>query len=305
MQPLHGPAMDTLGTLNAFKHAAEARSFTAAGRELGLSSSAIGKAVARLEERLGVRLLHRTTRSITLTPDGEMFLARCQRIFSEIDAAELELAGNAAAPRGRLRVSMPLIGMLMMPAIGAFAGAYPAIELDLDFSDRIVDVVEEGFDAVMRTGAVTDSQLMTRTLGTFSWVIVGSPAYFARRGTPSQPEDLAHHACLHHRWSASGKLERWQLSRDGNDLDIPLPITAITNTMEPLIDLVERGIGLAYVPLFTVREKLAAGVLATTLDRYTRQTGTFQILWPSGRQRSPKVKAFVDFIAMTLFASGA
>jgi DNA-binding transcriptional LysR family regulator len=297
--------MDRFSTLNAFKRAAEARSFTVAGRELGLSSSAIGKAVARLEERLGVRLLHRTTRSIALTPDGELFLARCQRIFSEIEAAELELAENAAAPRGRLRVSMPQIGMLMMPAIGAFAEAHPAIELDLDFSDRIVDVVEEGFDAVMRTGTVTDSQLMMRSLGSYSYVIVGSPTYFARRGAPGDPEDLAHHACLHHRWSTTGKLERWQLSRDGNDLEIPLPVAAIVNTMEPLIDLVERGLGLAYVPLFTVREKLAAGVMATTLDRYTRQVGTFQILWPSGRQRSPKVKAFVDFMATTLLTDRA
>ena len=294
--------MDRFGALNAFIHAAEARSFTKAGRELGLSSSAVGKAVTRLEERVGVRLLQRSTRSIALTPDGELFLARCQRIFAEVEQAELELAENAAAPRGRLRVSLPRIGMLMMPAIGAFAEAYPDIELDLDFSDRIVDVVEEGFDAVMRTGSAVDSQLMTRTLGNFSYVIVGSTAYFERRGAPVEPEDLVQHACLHHRWTASGKLERWQLSRDGADLDVPLPITAIANTMEPLIDLVERSLGLAYVPLFTVREKIGAGTLATTLDRYTRQVGTFRILWPSGRQRSPKVKAFVDFMAKTLFA---
>lgn len=302
---LHDGRMDRLGSLNAFMHAAEARSFTTAGRTLGLSSSAVGKAVARLEERLGVRLLHRSTRSIALTPDGELFLARCQRIFAEMEAAELELAENAAAPRGRLRVSLPLIGMLMMPAIGAFAEAYPAIELDLDFSDRIVDVIEEGFDAVMRTGSATDSALMTRRLGTYSYVIVGSPGYFAGRGSPAEPEDLVHHACLHHRWTTSGKLERWQISRDGVDLDIPLPVTAVANTMEPLIDLVVRGLGLAYVPLFTVRAKLAEGVLATTLDRHTRQVGTLQILWPSGRQRSPKVKAFVDFMAKTLFATAA
>ena len=296
--------MDRFTALNTFVEAAETRSFTVAGRKLGISSSAVGKAIARLEERLGVRLFHRSTRSIALTPEGELFLARCQRILGEVEAAELELAENAGAPRGRLKISLPLIGMLLMPAIGGFAEAYPEIELDLDFSDRLVDVIEEGFDAVMRTGSATDSQLMTRTLGNYSYVIVGSPDYLARRGTPSAPEDLLSHACLHHRWTMTGKLERWALSRDGADLDLDLPVTATANTMEPLIDMVERGLGLAYVPLFTVRRKVDQGLIATTLDRFTAQVGVFQILWPSGRQRAPKVKALVDYMARHLFVGG-
>lgn len=296
--------MDRFTALNTFVEAAETRSFTVAGRKLGISSSAVGKAIARLEERLGVRLFHRSTRSIALTPEGELFLARCQRILGEVEAAELELAENAGAPRGRLKISLPLIGMLLMPAIGGFAEAYPEIELDLDFSDRLVDVIEEGFDAVMRTGSATDSQLMTRTLGNYSYVIVGSPDYLARRGTPSAPEDLLGHACLHHRWTMTGKLERWALRRDGADLDLDLPVTATANTMEPLIDMVERGLGLAYVPLFTVRHKVDQGLIATTLDRFTAQVGVFQILWPSGRQRAPKVKALVDYMARHLFVGG-
>jgi len=160
--------MDRLGPLNAFVHAAESRSFTATGRELGISASAVGKAVARLEERLGVRLFHRSTRSIALTPEGEMFLRRCQTIFEEIEAAELELAQSTAAPRGKLRISLPLISMLLMPSIAGFVAAYPEIDLDLDFSDRLVDVIEEGFDAVIRTGKLSDSLLKVRTLGTYS-----------------------------------------------------------------------------------------------------------------------------------------
>jgi DNA-binding transcriptional LysR family regulator len=132
------------------RSAAEARRFTVAGRQLGVSSSAIGKAVARMEERLGVRLLHRSTRSITLTAEGALFLERCRRIFSEIEAAELKLSQTHEAPRGTLRVSLPLVGMLMMPTLVAFMRAYPEIILDLDFSDRVVDVIEEGFDAVVR-----------------------------------------------------------------------------------------------------------------------------------------------------------
>ena len=145
--------IDKMAGLSAFLQAAETRSFVAAGRQLGVSASAIGKAVVRLEERLGVRLFHRSTRSITLTPEGSLFRDRCRKIVCEIEAAELELSQTREAPRGKLRVSLPLIGMLMMPAVMAFMRAYPEIELDLDFTDRLVEVIDEGFDAVIRTGA--------------------------------------------------------------------------------------------------------------------------------------------------------
>jgi DNA-binding transcriptional LysR family regulator len=292
--------MDRLGPLNAFIQAAEHRSFTAAGRELGISASAVGKAVSRLEERLGVRLFHRSTRSIALTPEGALFLKRCQTIFGEIEAAELELAHSTSAPRGRLRVSLPLIGMLLMPSISAFAETYPEIELDLDFTDRLVDVIEEGFDAVVRTGKLSDSQLKVRTLGTYSYVIVGTPAYFSRRGVPEAPEDLFGHACLYHRWSATGKLERWALSRDGAELDIEPPASTVANTMEPLIELCERGLGLLYTPIFTVRRQLDNGTLRSVLAPYLHSVGSVQILWPPSRQQAPKVKAFVDFMAQHL-----
>jgi DNA-binding transcriptional LysR family regulator len=297
--------MDRLEPLNAFIHAAESRSFTTAGRELGISSSAVGKAVGRLEERLGVQLFHRSTRSITLTPEGALFLKRCQTIFGEIEAAELELAETTAAPRGKLRVSMPLIGMLMMPAISAFAKAYPEIALDLDFTDRLVDVIEEGFDAVMRTGKLSDSRLKMRLLGTYSYVIVGSPAYLASRGVPETPEDLLHHACLFHRWPSTGKLERWVFSRDGVELDLEPPVSIVASTMEPLIDMAEQDLGLIYTPTFTVRRQVSGGTLQPVLDPYLRSIGSLQILWPHNRHQLPKVKVFVDFMAKNLLAERA
>jgi len=134
------------------------RVVTLAGRQLGVSSSAIGKAAARMEERLGVRLFYRSTRSITLTAEGALFRERCRRIFSELQAAALELSQTHEAPRGTLRVSLPLVGMLMMPTLVAFMRAYPEIMLDLDFSDRVVDVIEEGFDAVVRFAEAGDSR---------------------------------------------------------------------------------------------------------------------------------------------------
>ncbi len=294
--------MDRLAPLNAFIHAAESRSFTAAGRDLGISASAVGKAVARLEDRLGVRLFHRSTRRITLTAEGELFLRRCQAIFGELEAAELELAQSSAAPRGKLRVSLPLIGMLMVPSLAGFARAFPEVDLELDFTDRLVDVIEEGLDVVVRTGQVADSRLKTRQLGTYGYVIVSSPSYLERQGVPQVPEDLASHACLHHRWSASGKLERWAFTRDGRALDIELPVAMVANTMEPLIQFAERGLGLMYTPTFTVRRQLADGTLRPVLDTYLRSLGTLQLLWPASRQQSPKLKVFIDYMVRYLMA---
>lgn len=293
--------MDRFGTLNTFVVAAETLNFTEAGRLLGISSSAVSKAIGRLEERLSVRLLHRSTRSIALTPEGEMFLARCKSIFGEFEAAEQELAQSVTSPRGRLRVSLPLVPTLLGDTVADFMEAYPNIELDLDYSDRLVDVIEEGFDIVLRTGDTTDSRLMMKTLGTFSHKIVGSPQYFERRGKPDKPEDLATHACLHHRFPATGKLERWPLSRDGKDLDPELPAVAVASTLEPLISMAERHAGLTCVPLFMVRRQLAEGTLVSVLDDYLKTMRSFRILWPSSRQLSPKVKVFVAFMSDRLF----
>ncbi|QNA85877.1 LysR family transcriptional regulator [Sphingomonas sp. So64.6b] len=292
--------MDSLGALNAFVQAAEARSFTGAGRHLGVSSSAIGKAVARLEERLGVRLFHRSTRSITLTPEGARFLERCRRIFSEMEAAEQEIAQTQGVPRGRLRISMPLAGMLMMPTVSAFMRAYPEVELDLDFTDRLVDIIDEGFDGVVRAGEVSDSRLMSRTLGVFRLKLVASPGYLAMRGTPQRPEALIDHACLQHRFATNGKLESWPLAAGVKEID--LPNTAVVNTIEPLIHMAEQGLGIACLPDFALRRQFRDGTLVAVLEPYVQHQGVFRMLWPSSRHLSPKLRVFVDFMAQNLFA---
>jgi DNA-binding transcriptional LysR family regulator len=295
--------MDSLGSLNAFVRAAEARSFTVAGRQLGVSSSAIGKAVARMEERLGVRLLHRSTRSITLTAEGALFLERCRRIFSEIESAELELSQTHEAPRGALRVALPLVGMLMMPTLVAFMRAYPEVTLDLDFSDRVVDVIEEGFDAVVRFAEVGDSRLMSRALGTYRRRLVAAPAYLAARGVPLTPDDLKAHACLHHKFPTNGKFERWPLRPEHAGIESELPRTAVASTLEPLIFMAEQGMGIAYLPDFAIGRQLREGVLIIVLDDYTDRSGPLRILWPSSRHLSPKLRAFVDFLAANLVPS--
>src|SRR5271170_8150705 len=297
---MEGPRMDSLGSLNAFVRAAEARSFTVAGRQLGVSSSAIGKAVARMEERLRVRLLHRSTRSITLTAEGALFLERCRRIFSEIEAAEIELSQTHEAPRGTLRVGLPLVGILMMPTLVAFMRAYPEIILDLDFSDRVVDVIEEGFDAVVRFAHVADSRLMSRALGTYRRRLVAAPAYLAAKGVPLTPDDLKAHSCLHHKFPTSRKLERWPLRPEHAGLEIEWPRTAVASTIEPLICMAEQGMGIACLPDFAISRQLREGVLVAVLDEYSDRSGPLRVLWPSSRHLAPKLRVFVDFLAANL-----
>ena len=294
---------DSLGALSVFVRVADTRSFTTAGRQLGVSSSAVGKAIARLEERLGVRLFHRSTRAIALTAEGSLFLERCRRIFCEMEAAELELAQTRSRPSGVLRVSLPLVGMLMMPTLSAFMREWPDIELDLDFTDRLVDVIEEGFDAVIRTGEAHDSRLMTRIIGAFGYKLVAAPAYLEAYGVPETPADLAGHRCLRHRYPSTGKIEDWFLVDDLGAAVENIPATATSSAIEALLYMAENGLGLACLPDFAVREQLAEGTLASVLDEAVQHTGKFRVIWPASRHLSPKLRVFVDFIAQHLFAT--
>lgn len=293
--------MDSLNGFMVFVQVAETRSFVAVGRQLGVSASAVGKSVARLEERLGVRLFHRSTRSITLTAEGSLFLERSRRILAEIEAAELELSQVTAAPRGRLRISLPLVSSLLLPVLGEFMREYPEIELDLDFTDRLVDVVDEGFDAVVRAGEPTDSRLAARKLGSFRSVLVASPDYLAQRGTPNVPADLLQHSCLHYRFPHSGKLEPWVLRRTVKEPELQLPTSMICNNIETRVRFALQGLGIAYLPEFAVQEPLSDGRLQTVLTRYVEREGVFHVLWPASKHPSPKVRALVDFLGARVF----
>ncbi|MBA1276042.1 LysR family transcriptional regulator [Stutzerimonas azotifigens] len=297
--------MDSLSGISFFVQAAETRSFSEAGRNLGVSSSAVGKSVSRLEERLGVRLLHRSTRSITLTAEGALFLERCRRILCELQAAEWELSETQQAPMGRLRISLPLVGRLVMPALTAFMHRYSAIELDIDFSDRLVDVIEEGFDVVMRTGEPADSRLMSRPLGNYRLQLVASPTYLARRGTPAVPADLEHHVCLQHKFPSTGKFEAWPLKRGEDVSQWAVPASMVCNTTEALMDVAIAGLGIACLPDFMVRQAIERGELASVLDTHVTHQGTFRLLWPSSKQLAPKLRVFIDFMAEALFAPKA
>ncbi len=294
--------MDSIAALSAFVRAADARSFTAAGRQLGVSSSAVGKAVARLEDRLGVRLFHRSTRSIALTQEGNLFLESCRRIFLEIETIEREFAQSTRKPEGKLRVSLPVGGTLILPAVTGFMRAYPDIHLDIHFTDDLVDVIDGGYDAVIRTGEAADSRLMARILGTYKLLVVGSPDYLNKTSVPATPADLINHSCIHHRYPTSGRLQRWPFRRSDDGQDIALPIHAAVTTVEPLIAMAELGLGLACVPDFAVRRQLADGSLVSVLVDHIDHAGVFRAVWPSSRYLPPKTRAFIDYLAENLFA---
>lgn len=288
--------MDSLNGFVVFVQVAETRSFVAAGRLLGVSASAVGKSVARLEEKLGVRLFHRSTRSVTLTAEGALFLERSRRILAEIEAAQQELSQASAAPRGRLRVSLPMVSSLVLPVLGEFMRAFPEIELDLDFTDRRVDVIEEGFDAVVRIGNPVDSRLSARRLGSFAMQVVASPHYLALRGTPQVPADLLQHTCMHYRWPNSGKLETWALRQAPGEPELQLPTSMICNNVETRVCFALQGLGVTYLPEFAIREPLADGHLQLILEDYVEHRGVFYVLWPASKHPSPKVRALVDFL---------
>src|SRR5579864_9445032 len=191
-------AIDRMKDISVFVHVAEAKSFTAAAERIGLSRSAVGKSVVRLEDRLGVRLLQRTTRSVSLTGEGAVFHERCIRILADLDEAEMSMLSHSQTPRGRLRLELPVsFGRLhVLPIVNQFMSKWPEISASISFNDRFVDLIDEGIDLAIRLGGSDDSRLMTRWLAPHRMVTCASPTYVKKYGTPQTIEQLANHSCL-------------------------------------------------------------------------------------------------------------
>jgi len=251
-----------------------------------------------------VRLFHRSTRAITLTAEGALFLERCHRILAELDVARRELTEAAGKPKGRLRVGLPQLGRYVMPSLIAFQQQFPEIELELDFSDRLVHVIDEGFDAVIRIGEVEDSRLSMRRLGRYRHHLAASPDYLARHGTPATPADMSGHACLRYRYPTSGKVAPWPLGQGDGESLIDLPQSSTTNTIDALADMARAGLGIALLPDFVIAADVAAGRLAIVLEQDMADERSFYVLWPSSRQQLPKIGAFVTFMAASLKLAG-
>lgn len=295
-------SMDSFVNLALFVHAAEQRSYVAAARVAGLSPSAVGKAIARLEAKHGVRLFNRTTRSISLTEEGAVFYECCKRIIDDLRDAEASLAESQEAPRGRLRVSVPHIfgHHLLLPMLPAFAERFPAIELDIEFEDRVTDLVSEGLDIAVRSGDLTDANLMARRLGEQHFVVCASPGYFDRHPRPATPADLVHHACIHFKYPTSGRLAVWAFASPNDHLLLPRSLT-FNNTDAGLRAALD-GLGLAHLPVYVAAAHVRAGVLVPVLTSHMVPLGSLSLIWPSSRRLSPKIRTFVDFVIERLAA---
>lgn len=296
--------MDSLSGLMAFVRTADLGSFVAAGRMLGLSASAVGKAVTKLEQQLGIRLFQRSTRSLRLTEEGRAFHERCRRILDDLDDARAMLARTTDAPRGRLRVSTPIVSYhLLLPVLPDFMTRYPEIDVDLDFNDRLVDLIDEGVDVAIRSGELPDSRLMTRTLRPFQMLLCAAPSYLERHSTPECPRDLDGHLGIRFRYPNSGKIQAWPLTLPADEPDLRTRTVLTCNNMEALRGATIAGLGIGCMPDFLARASLSTGQLRTLLDDHIDAPAHFSLIWPSNRNLSPKVRVFVDFIGERLLSA--
>lgn len=295
--------MDKLAELTVFVQVADSGSYTAAGRALGLTASAIGKTIVRLEAKLGVRLFQRNTRRIRLTTDGGRLLARCRTIMHEVAAVERDLAMAKEAPSGRLRVSAPLVADSWNRVFLDFMAAFPALELDLAYTNRVIDLIEEGFEIVLRIGSLKDSRLRARRLGAFRLVLVASPDYLHRHGEPKSLDDLERHACLRSRNASTCQLYPWPLGADTMQRSARLTTRLTVDHNAMLLMAALDGAGIACLPAFWARDHLARRTLRILLPEETRNERDISAVWVADRVFSPKVAAFVDYMAEHLPAA--
>ena len=294
--------MQEFAGIVVFAQVVEARSFSAAARSLGMSKSAVSKRVARLEDRLGARLLNRTTRRLSLTEVGAAFYERCARIVSELEDAELAVTRLSSEPRGTLKLNAPVtFGQLQIaPALPELLARHPELRIDMLLSDRLVDLVEEGFDLAIRIGPLPDSTLVARRLAPDRRVVCGTPGYFERHGRPRTPAELEGHNCLG--YSFLGAQSEWRFRGPRGERAQRVRGNFQANNGEVLRAALLQGLGLALMPTFIVGRDLAAGRLETVLEEHELPAGGVYAVYPHGRHLSPKVRACVDFLA-SRFAS--
>ncbi len=287
--------MESLSALAAFVHVAEQGSYVAAARIAHVSPSAISKAIARLETRLGLRLLNRTTRSLSLTEDGVALYERCRPILDDLNDVQASLMDGRERPKGRLRVSVPHIvcRYLLMPSLPMFTRSYPEIELDVDIEDRVVNLAADGVDVAIRSGQMADTSLIGRHLGDQHFVVCGSPDYLHRCGSPTTPSDLLDHACIHFRYPSSGRLAPWSFSEPYERMLPPKSMTF--NNTDAGLYAAKAGLGFAHLPVYVAAPSLQAGALVPVLVAFMAPFGSLSLLWPSQRRLSPKARAFVNF----------
>lgn len=286
---------DRLSGIQAFVRAVEVGSFARAADKLGLTRSAVGKSVSRLERRLGVRLFHRTTRTQSLTEDGQMFYERCRRVLDEIDAAEAALDAGRREPAGRLRVSVPLLfgRHCVAPVLARLARRYPGLRLEISFSDRVVDLLEDGFDLAVRIGELRDSaNLAARRLGGQTFLMCASPSYFAGRPPPVRPEEFASHTAL--TYSRAGREDPWEMHDASGRHSLAFARHLRFDDVEAIADAATAGFGIAKLPAWLITSRLRSGALLLLLDGAEMHAYDIHAVWPHGAYLPSKTRAAID-----------
>ena len=290
--------MDRFQAIATFARVVEAGSFAGAAQRLGVSVSSVSRLVAELETHLGARLLNRTTRRISLTEPGRSFHERSVQLLADLEEAEASASEGAAVPRGTLRLSCPVSFGTdhIAPAAAEFMRRHPTVKLELELSDRIVDLVDEGFDAAVRVGAVRGQNLVARRVGTSRLVCCASPGYLATHGVPRVPDDLVKHACLLYQYAPLR--DTWIFAgKDDEERRVRVSGPAYANNGDFLASLAREGIGIVYEPDFIVGDDVRAGALVPILRGYTKGQGAINVVYASRRHLSAKVRAFSDFLA--------
>ncbi len=289
--------MDRFHSLTAFAKVVEAGSFARAAERLDLSVSAVSRQVAELEAHLGVRLLNRTTRRLSLTESGRVFYERCVQLLADLEEAEEAVTQSAVVPRGTLRLTASVsfgVGYLA-PAIAEFRLRFPQLRFDVELSDRAVDIVDEGIDLAIRIGDIGSHALISRRIGVSRLVCCAAPSYLAQHPAPAIPEDLAAHPCLTYEYSSIGNVWRF-IGADGRAHEVKISGPAHANNGAMLAALAVAGVGINLEPDFIVAEDVRAGRLVPLLQGFTSPAININAAYPSRRHLSAKVRTFIDFL---------
>lgn len=287
--------MRDLTQLEVFVRVGETGSFTEAADALGVSKSYASRQISALEDRLGAQLLHRTTRKVTLTDVGAVFHERCAQILAELEHAEAAVTSLHESPRGELRLSVPMsFGLVhIAPAVAEFAARHADLAVNISFSDRRADLLDEGFDLAVRIGVLDDSSLIGRKLATTSEMVCASQAYLDAHPAIEGPEDLRRHDCLLYAYQSTG--QNWRLVGPAGEVTVPVRGRFVANNGEALLEAARHGLGVAFAPDFMVADDLRRGTLRRVLPAWQRQAAVWA-LYPHNRHLSAKVRLFVDFL---------
>ena len=291
--------MDRLTSMSVFARVADLGSFTAAAKELRMSPTMIGKHIRFLEDRLGSQLINRSTRRQSLTELGRSYLDHCKHLLDEADAGDALVEEAMSAPRGRLRVatSVAFGSYSLAPALVRFMKRYPEVTVELILSDKMVDLLEEGLDAAIRVGTLTDSTMMSRSLSPYTGLVCAAPGYLAERGTPVHPTELADHECL--RYPGWSDARRWTFFGPEGEVHVDVDSRLTINNAFGIRYAALAGAGIVLMRDELLAEDIEAGRLKILLPNYKTQARARQILWPKNRKMTPKLRALIDFIVET------